>query len=93
VDYIRRPYVSAYDMNFRVTIDSTLLTTATNQLFPSSSSNWLESLAGHTILEVKFNRRIPAWFHRILQSQNMRRLSFSKFVQGMETTGLAIDLS
>ena len=93
VDYIRRPYVSAYDMNFRVTFDSTLLTTATNQLFPSSSSNWLESLAGHTILEVKFNRRIPAWFHRILQSQNMRRLSFSKFVQGMETTGLAIDLS
>jgi hypothetical protein len=93
VDYIRRPYVSAYDMNFRVTFDSTLLTTATNQLFPSSSSNWLESLAGYTILEVKFNRRIPVWFHRILQSHNMRRLSFSKFVQGMEATGLAIDLS
>ena len=93
VDYVRRPYVSPYDMNFRVTFDSTLLTTATNRLFPSSPSNWLESIAGYTILEVKFNRRIPAWFHRILQSHNMRRLSFSKFVQGMETTGQAIDLS
>ena len=55
--------------------------------------NWTERIAGYTILEVKFNRRIPAWFHRILQAHNMRRFSFSKFVRGMEATGLAINLS
>ena len=93
VDYVRRPYVSDYDMNFRITFDDSLLTTATSLLFPPPSKNWMESIAGYTILEIKFNRRIPAWFHRILQSQNMRRLSFSKFVKGVETNGLAIDLS
>ena len=93
VDYIRRPYVSFYDMNFRITFDSELLTTATKILFPTALENWTESIAGYTILEVKFNRRIPAWFHRILQAHNMRRFSFSKFVRGMEATGLAINLS
>ena len=93
VDYIRRPYVSPYDMNFRVTFDSALLSTKASSLFSTIPDNWIESCAGYTILEIKFNRRIPAWFHRVLQSQNLRRLSFSKFVQGMEATGLAIDLS
>jgi hypothetical protein len=80
-------------MNFRITFDSILLTTATGSLFPSSFQNWTEALAGHTILEVKFNRRIPAWFHRVLQAHNLRRFSISKFVRGMEATGLAINLS
>ncbi len=93
VDYIRRPYVSSYDMNFRVTFDSALLTTATDRLFPSALENWAQGLAGYTILEVKFNRRIPAWFHRILQAHNLRRFSISKFVRGMEVTGLATNLS
>jgi hypothetical protein len=44
-------------------------------------------------MEVKFHRRIPAWFHRILQTYNLDRVSISKFVLGMSSTGLAIDLS
>jgi hypothetical protein len=93
VDYIRRPYVSSYDMNFRVTFDSHLISMPGSVLFPVGGGNWKQSVAGYTILEVKFFRRIPAWFHRILQAQNMKRLSFSKFVKGMEVTGLAIDIS
>ena len=93
VDYIRRPYVSSYDINFRVTFDSALQSTATDKLFPSTLKNWAQGLAGYTILEVKFNRRIPAWFHRILQAHNLRRFSISKFVRGMEVTGLATNLS
>ena len=93
VDYVRRPYTSFYDMNFRVTFDSHLMATACNDLFPPPAANWHQANAGYTILEVKFHRRIPAWFHRVLQAYNMRRLSISKFCRGMEVCNLVVDLS
>ena len=93
VDYVRRPYVSSYDMNFRVTFDSELMSAPSNILFPANEVVWRHSTAGYTILEVKFQRRIPAWFHRIIQAHDMCRFSFSKFVRGMKIAGLAQDLS
>ena len=38
---------------------------------------------GNSILEVKFERSMPAWFHRIIQSYDLRRESISKFVLGV----------
>tara|TARA_B110000438_G_C15627776_1_gene569521 strand:- start:379 stop:795 length:417 start_codon:yes stop_codon:yes gene_type:complete len=93
VDYVRRPYTSPYDINFRITFDSALSASAVNQLYPSSVVPRYLSQAGLTILEVKFQRRIPAWFHRILQAYSLRRLSISKFCKGMEVCSLAEDLS
>lgn len=93
VDYVRRPYVSVYDMNFRVTFDSVLISVKADNLFPPGWESWRHSFAGFTILEVKFHRRIPAWFHRIIQAHNLRRVSFSKFCKGMEATHQAVDLS
>lgn len=93
VDYLRKPFTSEYDAHFRVTFDNTLKALATSTLFPAVDANWILAEAGYTILEVKFNRRIPAWFHKILQAYNMRRLSISKFCKGMEVCHLAQDLS
>jgi len=93
VDYLRRPYTSHYDINFRVTFDGDLRAKPASHIFPDGQRQWLSCNAGYTIMEVKFHRRIPAWFHRILQAQNLRRLSISKFCRGMEVTGLAEDLS
>jgi SPX domain protein involved in polyphosphate accumulation len=93
VDYQRRPYTSSFDMNFRLTFDAQLTALANNSLFPADTTGLQQSVAGWTILEVKFHRRIPAWFHRILQAHEMRRLSISKFCKGMEACGLARDLS
>ena len=93
VDYLRHPYVSNYDMNFRITFDSQLSGCPSRMLYPQTAGNWIAMKAGYTVLEVKFFRRIPAWFHRIVQAHNMRRLSISKFCEGMEACGLAIDLS
>lgn len=93
VDYMRRPYTSDYDRNFRATFDSHLTAVACGELFPSSGVRRMECLPGYTVLEIKFDRRIPAWFHRVLQSYNLRRLSISKFCTGMEYCGLAEDLS
>ena len=93
VDYLRRPYTSPYDMNFRMTFDSNLSAAATGLLYPSGEVPRYLSQAGWTILEVKFFRRIPAWFHRILQAHSLRRISISKFCKGMEVCSLAVDLT
>lgn len=93
VDYLRRPYTSPYDTNFRMTFDSCLSASAVDELYPSANVPRYLSTAGWTILEIKFHRRVPAWFHRILQAHSLRRISISKFCKGMETCGLAIDLT
>ncbi len=93
VDYRRRPYSSHYDMNFRITFDAALKAAPATELFPTAANRFRAGVAGWTVLEIKFNRRVPAWFHRILQVNDMRRVSISKFVVGMKTCGLAVDLS
>lgn len=93
VDYRRRPYISDFDINFRITFDSHVRAVATDLLYPHDTIGSRKCLAGYTILEIKFARRIPAWFHRIVQAFDMRRISISKFCLGMETSGLAVDLS
>ena len=93
VDYDRRPYTSSYDLNFRVTFDSRLNVVQSGELFPSVDHQWYRGIAGYTILEVKFHRRFPRWFHRIIKSHDLRRRSISKFCVGMDVCGLARDLS
>jgi len=92
VDYIRRPYISDYDINFRVTFDSKIMAKASRTLFPDND-NFIHCLPGYTILEVKFFRKIPAWFHKIILVYNLERVSVSKFVLGMKTSRIATDLS
>jgi hypothetical protein len=92
VDYLRRPYTSDYDMNFRMTFDEKLQVCPSMELFRSDVGGWRQCVAGYSILEIKFHRRIPAWFHKIIQNYNLRRLSISKFCKGMETSGLATEL-
>lgn len=85
IDYERRPYVSKYDPEFRLTFDDTLRATLTQSLYPGPGENTRDVLAGFTVMEVKFRHHVPAWFHRILQSYGLRRRSVSKICQGMET--------
>ncbi|MEM9378318.1 MAG: polyphosphate polymerase domain-containing protein [Planctomycetota bacterium] len=79
VDYRRRPYVSKYDPEFRMTFDDTLRGFATDSLFPPASARSRSVLAGYTILEVKFRFHLPKWFHRLIQSAELERVSVSKF--------------
>ncbi|MBO37066.1 MAG: hypothetical protein CL612_04445 [Anaerolineaceae bacterium] len=93
VDYWRRPYVSVYDPEFRMTFDERLYATNTGGLFPESSHTRRMMVAGYTVLEVKFRRHIPSWFHRIIQSFQLRRVSISKICEAVETLELAENLS
>lgn len=91
VDYTRRPYISRFDPEFRLTFDSHLRGTDTQALFPSASVHSRQLLRGYTVMEVKFRRHIPAWFHRLIQAYELRRVSVSKICHAMEALGMAED--
>ena len=91
-DYWRSPYISDYDRNFRLTFDSLISIKKTNKLFDNLNDFERKCLPGYSILEIKFDRRIPKWFHRIIQNYNLTRISVSKFCIGMEKADIAINL-
>ncbi len=92
VDYYRTPYISNFDMNFRLTIDQNIVVYRASELF-NNSNRKTNTLLDNFILEIKFRRRIPAWFHKIIMGYNLQRISISKFVLGIKYTKLASDLS
>ncbi|MDX8390837.1 MAG: polyphosphate polymerase domain-containing protein [Mariprofundaceae bacterium] len=93
IDYQRRPYISKYDPEFRLTFDDSLHCTQTTALFPNSHERQRQMLSGYTVMEVKFRYHIPSWFHRIIQSFELQRVSISKICEGIETLGIAEDPS
>ena len=94
VDYKRRPYINKFGLYFRLTFDSNITCAHTKNLFPNPSSSYkLKCKPGYTILELKFDRSISVWFHKIIQSYNLRRKSVSKFVLGVTGCNLANETS
>lgn len=88
IDYIRRPYVSRYDPEFRLTMDDHLYGTVTNRLFPDHWETRREFLVDCTVMEIKFRSSIPLWFHRIIKNYGLKRVSISKICRGMEACDL-----
>ena len=91
IDYERRPYISRFDPDFRVTFDCKLTAIATDSMFPSGAFAQRLLLPGYTVMEVKFRHRVPAWFHRIIQAYELRRRSISKICTGTEALGMQLD--
>lgn len=88
IDYARRPLVSKYDPEFRLTFDDSLTGTPTNCLYPASLDTPRKILPGYTVMEVKFRYHMPKWFHRLVQSYELRRVSISKVCSGVEVCEL-----
>lgn len=89
VDYLRRPYVSKFDPDFRLTFDANLSTCATDTMFPDAAARTRMVMRGYTVMEVKFRHHVPAWFHRILQAYELRRRSVSKICESTVALGMA----
>ena len=87
IDYNRRPLINKFGLYFRLTFDRTrILCRQKQNIYLKIKKKFkfpLEYKPGNSILEVKFERSIPAWFHRIIQSYNLNRRSISKFVLGV----------
>ena len=90
IDYNRRALLSKNGLYFRLTFDSDIKACSSQDIF-EKNHNWKECISGNDILEVKFDLNIPPWFHRIIQNYQLKRISVSKFVLGMESTNLAHD--
>ena len=60
IDYDRRPYISKYAPDFRITFDDTLSASLSSTLFPAPTDRERVFLPGSSIIEVKFSRQIPA---------------------------------
>ena len=90
IDYNRRALLSKNGLYFRLTFDSDIKACSSQDIF-EKNQNWKECISGNDILEVKFDLNIPPWFHRIIQNYQLKRISVSKFVLGMESTNLAHD--
>lgn len=91
IDYLRRPYVSKFDPEFRLTFDSDLSACATDAMFPGPTERRRALLRGRTVMEVKFRHHVPSWFHRILQAYELHRRSISKICTGMQALGIALE--
>jgi len=84
IDYNRKPLINNNGLYFRLTFDSDLVSSESKYLFESNSFNFpIKYKPGNSILEVKFERSIPVWFHRIIQARDLNRRSISKFVLGI----------
>ncbi len=94
VDYHRRPYINKFGLLFRLTFDTDLKSSKGSSIFDTKNKyNFKDCVAGKTILELKFERSIQPWFHRIIQNYNLMRLSVSKFAIGMEQNGYGSETS
>ena len=93
IDYDRRAYFNKSGLLFRLTFDNNILSSPSNQLFSKNKLNFKETRAGYTVLELKFERSIQPWFHRIIQNYNLSRMSISKFALGMEKSGYGKETS
>jgi hypothetical protein len=93
IDYRRRPYISKFDPEFRLTFDEGLCFTATDAVFPSSAESYRRGLPGFTIMEIKFRYHVPSWFYRIIASYELNRVSVSKICSALEVLELADNLS
>ena len=90
IDYNRLPLINKNGFYFRLTFDSNIKACESSNIFDNTNS-WKACIPGSDILEVKFDFTIPPWFHRIIQSYQLKRISVSKFVLGLEATNLAHD--
>ncbi len=91
IDYQRRPYISRFDPEFRLTFDEQLHSVESDRLFPRNTDRGRRIAPGYTVMELKSRRHVPSWFHRVIQAYELRRQSFSKICAGTVALGLVED--
>lgn len=91
VMYKREAYQSRYGDGARLTFDLDLRVQPAGLIAPDrpDPSAWQRvQLDGPpSILELKFNGAFPAWMQRLVNSLGLRRVSCSKYVQGVQQVG------
>ncbi|NCG22254.1 MAG: VTC domain-containing protein [Rhodobacterales bacterium] len=91
VSYMREAFGSRYGDGARLTFDRFLRVQAPNIETPAQPDDAMWQtvrLDGHqTILEMKFNGAFPDWMRFLVHTLELKRVSCSKYVQGVEQIG------
>jgi len=87
IEYARRPYISARDYRFRVTFDRRIVA-ARGTVLDAHAVRRHRVLPDQAVLEIKFERTVPAWFQRLIGAYELQRLSISKYCRAVELLGL-----
>jgi len=83
VNYIRKPFFSKFDKQFRVTFDYNLSFAKPDGL---NFNVYYEKIYHDlVIMEVKFNGAMPHWFHDIIEMYKLTKDTFSKYCAGIES--------
>jgi SPX domain protein involved in polyphosphate accumulation len=92
VEYEREAYVSELDSYARVTLDRRISVQSKTELdFDADPKRWrpidhpfqTRTTEPITVLELKFERRPPAWMHAMVRKLELVRRSFSKYCYGL----------
>lgn len=82
--YLRRPFVSKFSDNLRITLDYDLKATqiTNGEFLDLDTTNYVSP--DFAVLEIKFNESLPAWVRQIITTHNLQRDSFSKYASAIE---------
>jgi hypothetical protein len=82
VSYVREAYTGVEDTNVRVTFDREISGSAFSgaQVLPHQSE-WVVPPVKGVVLEIKFTNRFPLWLETMVQSLNLNRTAFAKYVR------------
>jgi hypothetical protein len=89
VDYLRRAYVNSYGYRFRLTFDNDLRAVEALDINTLGKRN-RKVIPGDFIVEIKFENQIPLWFIRLVEENNLQRVSISKYCVCAEKLDLVV---
>ena len=58
------------------------------KLFPKNKLLRRKLVDGYSVMEIKFRKHVPSWFHRIMIKYQLQRVPISKYCKGMERSNL-----
>lgn len=88
VVYDREPLVDPRQARFRLTFDMNIQARLTSN--PYEEVGWADRLALPVIMEVKFERGIPAWLAVLIRKYDLRMESTSKYAQGKDAASWSL---
>ena len=83
VSYTREPLHWIYNHRLRITFDANLSFERARQHEFQTPSATTPLIPGHTILELKCDGSIPAWFSQIIAQFQLQHISVSKYCTGL----------
>lgn len=82
VRYVRKPFVSRFVSDIRITMDCNIEACKSEDL--SYDSGMAPIAERSVVLEVKYSRALPYWWGEIVRTHNLSRSAFSKYASGID---------